>query len=319
LTREQPSYLRIVEDIRRRIAAGDLRPGDPVPSARRITQDWGVALATATRALATLNAEGLTRSVPGVATVVAPAPATGTPGRARRGDVELNRDRIVASAIGIADAEGLAQVSMRRIATDLGVATMSLYRHVAGKDELLIYMMEAVLGEELLPRQPPEGWRARLELSSRLQWKGFRRHPWLAPALSITRPQLVVNGMRHTEWALAALDSAGLGPEQAIHVHITLFGFVRGLALSLEPEAQAEQDTGLTSDEWMSTREGEFLAVLRGGEFPMMGRMFGNDFELDLDALFEFGLARLLDGLERYLPDGAAGAAGRTDPATPAT
>src|SRR5258706_11259807 len=108
LSREQPSYLRIVEDIRRRIASGDLRPGEPVPSARRITQDWGVALATATRALATLSAEGLTRSVPGVATVVAPAPSTGVAGRARRGDVELNRNRIVASAVEIADAEGLA-------------------------------------------------------------------------------------------------------------------------------------------------------------------------------------------------------------------
>jgi AcrR family transcriptional regulator len=301
LSREQPSYLRIVEDIRRRIASGDLRPGDPVPSARRITQDWGVALATATRVLATLSAEGLTRSVPGVATVVAPAPSTGSAGRARRGDVELNRDRIVASAVAIADAEGLAQVSMRRIATDLGVATMSLYRHVAGKDELLIDMMEAVLGEERLPQQPPEGWRARLELSSRVQWKGFRRHPWLAPALSITRPQIVVNGMRHTEWALAALDTAGVGTEQAMHLHFTLFGFVRGLALSLEPEAQAEQDTGLTSDEWMSTRQDEFLAVLRGGEFPQMGRLFTIDLELDLDALFEFGMARLLDGLERYL------------------
>ncbi len=301
MSREQPSYLRIVEDIRRRIASGDLRPGDPVPSARRITQDWNVALATATRALATLNAEGLTRSVPGVATVVAPAPSTGTPGRGRRGDVELSRDRIVASAVAIADTEGLAQVSMRRIATDLGVATMSLYRHVAGKEELLIYMMEAVLGEERLPQEPPEGWRARLELSSRLQWKGFRRHPWLAPSLSVTRPQIVINGMRHTEWALAALDTLALSLEQAMHVHLTLFGFVRGLALSLEPEAQAEQDTGLTSDEWMSTQQDEFLTVLRGGEFPMIGRLFTEDLELDLDALFEFGLARLLDGLERYL------------------
>ena len=302
MTREQPSYLRIVEDIRRRIGSGDLRPGDPVPSARRITQDFGVALATATRALATLSAEGLTRSVPGVATVVAPAPSTGTAGRARRGDGELSRDRIVASAIAIADTEGLAQVSMRRIATDLGAATMSLYRHVAGKDELLIHMMDTVLGEERLPQEAPEGWRARLELSSRLQWKGFRRHPWLAPALSITRPQIVVNGMRHTEWALAALDNLGLSTEQAMHMHITLFGFVRGLALSLEPEAQAEQDTGLTSEEWMSTQEKEFLAVVRGGEFPLMVRLFTEDLDLDLDALFEFGLARLLDGLERYMP-----------------
>jgi AcrR family transcriptional regulator len=304
----QPPYRRIADEIRARITDGQLRPGDQVPSARGITREWGVALATATKVLATLSAEGVTRSLPGRGTVVTgpavPArPAGGAGGTARRseGDPDLTRERIVAAAIRVADAEGLAQLSMRRIATELGAAPMSLYRHVNGKDELLVSMMDAVLGEDPLPARPPEGWRAQLELSSRIEWQAFRRHPWLAPALSMTRPQLILNGMRHTEWALRALDGLGLTMQEMLYAHTTLFSHVRGLALNLEAEAQAEQDTGLTSDEWMQTQEHGFRVIAGAGDFPLLTRLVSSDMEPDLDQLFEFGLGRLLDGLERHL------------------
>src|SRR5437868_14791381 len=98
----QPPYRRIAGEIRARIADGQLRPGDPVPSARGITREWAVALATATKVLATLNAEGATRPLPGRGTVVAdpavPAQPTGAVARAARrdeGDAELTRQRIV--------------------------------------------------------------------------------------------------------------------------------------------------------------------------------------------------------------------------------
>lgn len=304
----QPPYRRIADEIRARIADGELRPGDPVPSARGITREWGVALATATKVLATLNAEGVARSLPGRGTVVTgpaaatqPAPAAARAARRNEGDPDLTRERIVAAAIRVADAEGLAQLSMRRIATELGAAPMSLYRHVNGKDELLVSMMDSVLGEDPLPARPPRGWRTRLELSSRLEWQAFRRHPWLAPALSVTRPQLIPNGMRHTEWALRALDGLGLTIQEMMYVHTTLFSHVRGLALNLEAEAQAEQDSGLTSDEWNETQEHGFRAIAATGDFPLLSQLVDSDMELDLDRLFEFGLGRLLDGLERYL------------------
>jgi AcrR family transcriptional regulator len=304
----QPPYRRIADEIRGRIAARGLRPGDPVPSARAITREWNVALATATKVLATLNAEGVTRSLPGRGTVVAglAGPAQPTEGAARaarrnESDPDLTRERIVAAAIRVADAEGLAQLSMRRIATELGSAPMSLYRHVSGKDDLLVSMMDSVLGDDPLPARPPEGWRAQLELSSRMQWHGFRRHPWLPQALSITRPQLIPNAMRHTEWALRALDGLGLTIQEMMHVHMTLFSHVRGLALNLEAEAQAEQDSGLTSDEWMQTQEHGFRVIASTGDFPLLNRLVNSEMDLDLDQLFEFGLARLLDGLERHL------------------
>src|SRR5215469_7336387 len=98
----QPPYRRIADEIRGRIADGELQPGDPVPSARGITRKWGVALATATKVLATLNAEGVTQSQPGRGTVVVglvlPAQPAGAAARAARrneGDPDLTHDRIV--------------------------------------------------------------------------------------------------------------------------------------------------------------------------------------------------------------------------------
>src|ERR1700738_251691 len=131
-------YRRIVAEIRDRIARGELRPGDRVPSTRRITQEWGVAMATATKVIATLRDEGVVDPRPGAGTVVR-SPEPGQAPVTRKAvprEQELSRDRVVRAAIAIADAEGLAMLSMRRVATDLGVATMSLYRHVPRKDEL---------------------------------------------------------------------------------------------------------------------------------------------------------------------------------------
>jgi AcrR family transcriptional regulator len=329
MARPGPPYLRIVDDIRRRIESGELRPGDLVPSARRITQEWGVAIATATKVLAALQQEGLVKAVPGVGTVVATGTATGpatesatrsaagpaagpragepSPMVGRRrpaGDheQELTRERIVRTAIEIADAEGMAELSMRRIATELGVATMSLYRHVRNKDDLVFFMIDAAIGEEVLPAIAPEGWRARFELSSRLQWTGFRRHPWLARAMSVTRPQLAPNALRYLEWALGALEGFDLGPSDQMHVHLLLFSFVRGLAMSLESEAEAEQDSGMTSDEWMEAQEDQLAALATSDAVrTFLWTAQNSNFDLDLDTLFEFGLTRILDGLEPYL------------------
>jgi DNA-binding transcriptional regulator YhcF (GntR family) len=309
VTRMNPPYLRIVEDIRRQISTGDLRPGDRVPSARRITQQWGVAIATATKVLATLQQEGLVRVVPGVGTVVSPAGPTTPPPRTpkrrqntREPQPELSRDRIVRAAIEIADTEGMAALSMRRVATDLDAATMSLYRYVHSKDDLVLFMIDQAIGEEALPETPPEGWRARLQVTARLQWRLFRRHRWLAAAMSLTRPQLAPNALAHAEWVLRALEGFDLDPSAIMHTHVMLFSYVRGLATSLEAEAEAERDTGMTSDEWMETQEAALDAVAGSGSFATFLRIVKeSDFDFDLDTLFEFGLMRMLDGLAVYL------------------
>jgi AcrR family transcriptional regulator len=306
-----PPYLRIAEDIRARISAGRLKAGDRVPSARQITAEWGVAIATATRALAALQQQGLVRPVPGVGTVVAAKDgaakeaATVHPRRAGSSipaKGELSRRRIVRAAIDLADAEGISALSMRAVAARLDAATMSLYRYVPSKEELIFHMIDEAIGEERFPATPPEGWRAQLELEARLQWAGFRRHPWLGPVMSVTRPQPAPNALTHMEWSLRALSGLGLDPTATLHVHVTLFCYVRGLATSLESETEAELDSGMTSDEWMQAQSPTLRALAGSGAFgAFMHLVEHSDLELDLDSLFEFGLARLLDGLTVFI------------------
>lgn len=297
---------QIAAELRRRIETGELAPGDRVPSTREITRRWNVAMATATKVLTQLRHEGLVRAVPGVGTVVGPvetapsrdAPRPGaSPSRKNGADRTLTPARIVTTAIAIADAEGLASVSMRRVAGELGVATMSLYRHVTDKDDLLAQMMDTSFSQWPFPDDPPEDWRDRLELAARMLWAMFRRHPWLAWALSVTRPLPVVNAIPFTEWVLASLDGRGLDLQTMLTTHITMFNHVRGTAINIETEVEAEALSGLDAEAWMNTQEPALRAVLATGRFPTFGRLVAEDYDFDLDDLFEFGLQRILDGI----------------------
>jgi hypothetical protein len=132
-----------------------------------------------------------------------------------------------------------------------------------------------------------------------LQWAVFRRHPWLAPSMSLTRPQVSPNALRMTDYVLAAFDGTGLSLTERMWVQFVLFTFVRGLASALEPEAEAVRETGMTNDEWMDTQEPAMRTII--GDEPMthFERLVAQeDFDLDLDNLFRFGLDRLLDGVQ---------------------
>ncbi|MFI7699302.1 TetR/AcrR family transcriptional regulator C-terminal domain-containing protein [Nonomuraea sp. NPDC049480] len=293
MNRGEAPYLRIVEEIRRRITAGELAAGDKVPSTRQIMREWGVAMATAGKALGRLQDEGLARAVPGVGTVVA-----GHEGQVRGPAQDLTRQRILRAAVRIADGEGLAAVSMRRIAAELETSAMSLYRHVAGKEELVHLMADAVYGEDPPPARLPRGWRPQLELVLRQQWRIHRRHPWLAQAVSLTRPRFVRNGMAHTDRLLRAVDGLGLDAGVMLHAATSLMNFVRGTAVSLEAEQQARTETGITEDEWMRAHEAELGEVLASGVYPTLAKVVAQPgLDMDLDSIFEFGLHRHLDGL----------------------
>ncbi|MBT2385339.1 TetR/AcrR family transcriptional regulator C-terminal domain-containing protein [Streptomyces sp. ISL-11] len=302
-------YLRIAAELRDRITSGELRAGEKVPSTRQITQEWGVAMATATKVLAVLRREGLVRAVPGVGTVVeSPGGRAGPLARAprrnsaREGENALTRERVVRTAIGIADAEGAAALSMRAIAAELGVSTMALYRYVPGKDELVVLMADAAFGEDELPADAPEGWRERLEAAARLQWALYRRHPWLAKAMSFTRPLLSPNALAHMEWAMAPVERLGLDPQAMLHITVTVAGYVRGVAVNLEDEAEAEQDTGITNDQWLEAQYPAMVEIVESGRYAMYGRIMRDPgVDLTLDSMFEFGLLRLLDGLGAHI------------------
>jgi AcrR family transcriptional regulator len=298
---QAPRTGQIVAELRQRIESGELAPGSRVPSTREITRRWGVAMATATKVLTELRHLGLVRAVPGVGTVVdtgTPSRSPRTAGRPRKHAASaLTLERIVSAAVEVADDEGLAAVSMRRVATELGAATMSLYRHVADKDDLLLRMMDTAFSAWSFSQQPSGDWRNQLALAARMLWRMFRRHPWLAPALSLTRPQAVPHALPFTEWVLTALDGHGLDLSTAFTAHLTLFTYVRGTAVNLETEAEAEALTGMDNEQWMDTQEPAMRRILDTGRFPMLQQVTVSGYDFDLDTLFEFGLQRLLDGL----------------------
>ncbi|MFE6667576.1 GntR family transcriptional regulator [Streptomyces sp. NPDC057697] len=309
----EPPYLRIAAAIRRRIADGRLVAGDRVPSTRQIAREWGVALATATKALTTLRLEGLVETRPRAGTVVArtprqaaappapPSPEQG-PGQGQEAgqDQELTLERIVRAGMDIADSEGLSALSMRGVAARLGVAAMSLYRYVTGKDDLVLLMADAAYGEESYPADAPEGWRPRVELGARTLWSLYCKHPWLAQLGPISRPLPLPNLMVHGEWVLSALEGHGLDPIRLFDIHILIYSHSHGLAVHLEREAQAEAATGQSDEEWIDSRAPALRQLVESGRFPAFTRIvgaLGDGYDLRLDALFEFGLTALLDGL----------------------
>lgn len=291
------TYERIADEIRARIRSGELSAGDPVPSTRRIVAEHGVAMATASRVLDALRRDGLVEVRRGVGTVV----ATSTGPAARPAPVV---DDVVRAAMTVADAEGLGGLSMRRIATDLGIPTMSLYQHVRGREELLTRMLDAVYASAPLPDPLPDGWRARAEVCARTMWGAFQRHPWAAHVMSMTRPQVLPHGVPHTEALLAAFDripGRTFDIDTRMHLTVSVFQFVRGVGVSIEPALLARQDTGMTDEEWMDQSVPGLRAVADPRRYPHFAVATSTDIDLTLDSLFEFGLARLLEGYAVFL------------------
>jgi DNA-binding transcriptional regulator YhcF (GntR family) len=287
---ESPPYQRIAADLRRRITAGELRPGDRVPSTRVLVREFGVAMATAAKALSTLGEQGWVRAVPGSGTVVADRARAKPP---------LGRASLVRAAVTLADAEGLAALSMRRLAAAVGVGPMALYRHVPDKDELLRLMADAALGAQELPEPGPLAWRPRLELAARAQWRAYRLHPWLAPILlnSLVRPPIVTAGLRLVDWSLRALSGTGLPRRAKLQVIMTLNGWVGGLAVSNSFEVQAEQESGISGDQRLAADMALLEDHLGSGRFPDLTDAILGLEDVDLDEAFEFGLVRQLDGI----------------------
>lgn len=289
---------RIAAALREQIVSGALRPGDRVPSTRQLVRDWGVAMATASRALALLRDEGIVITRVGSGTIVRDDLGHGHP--------PLTRNRILSVAVQIADREGLEAVSMRRLAGVLKVAPMSLYRHVAGRDELEILMVRAIFSVNTLPSPMPDGWRERLETVYRLQWRMFRSHPWLAELTLVTRPPLAPEAMVHSEWTLEALSSLRLDAQTRLRTALALPALVHGLALAALHEVRAEQESRLRNDQWWATIESDASELLEGTHFPRLAELdaFGADmFGLSvLDEAFEIALANYLDGLALAAP-----------------
>lgn len=238
----------------------------------------------------------------------------GGPPRTTRGPrPALSLDRIVGQAVAIADAEGLAALSMQRLAKRLKAGTMSLYRYVPGKDELVALMLDLVVGDP--PALPGDDWRGALRTWAEGNRATFHRHPW---ALTVVISKRVM-GPNETAWAEAALRSlagTGLPLPVALEVMLAVNGYVRGaVQLEVDPAGGRAGDAAqipLISPELLrrfagADRYPTLMAAMGGPYEPESGPDGRPDdpaagWSDDTPAaLFEFGLERLLDGIAVFV------------------
>ncbi len=211
----------------------------------------------------------------------------------------LTRDDIAAAAIRVADSEGLDALSMRRLGTELDVGTMSLYHYVRTKDELLTLVMDAFMGEMLLPpgMRVPKDWRAAITLLARRSKAALERHPWV---FDITDdPPIGPNAMRHFDQTLEAVTSFSGSLADRFDLILAIDEYVFGHCLHSRNNLADDEAKSATLLAYMSE-------LFDGGDFPTLASMVD---EFGLEPLwarihaqlrdpkrFERNLSRLLDG-----------------------
>lgn len=220
------------------------------------------------------------------------------PPRLRR-PTTLTPERIAAAAVELADRTGLETVTMRRLATELGTATMSLYRHFPSREALIVAMTDTALDGIEPPGPDLAGWRARLEYEAREEWRLYRRHPWVLPAIATSRPPMGRGLLADAERILAGIARPGESPQRPLAVYLAVSGLVQGLALLPAAEAAARAASEETIEAWWRRQITELSDLLGSGAFPTLAALLGPEaVAVDFDELFEFALAALLDGLE---------------------
>lgn len=197
---------------------------------------------------------------------------------------------IVAAAIDLVEAEGLAALSMRQVASKLGVGTASLYTYLPGKAELAALMLDAVAAKGTLPHERPGDWRAKLAAWARDDWAAYRESPWILDLAAIgTLPG--PNMLRWLDSALRALEGTGLPEAEKLAVIESTDGYVRGLA------AQHRRAAGGTAASKVERRNAALRNFVDFSRYPALLRALQAGAEPYAADQFEFGLQRLLDGV----------------------
>jgi AcrR family transcriptional regulator len=227
----------------------------------------------------------------------------------------LNLERIVSAAVGVADSDGLTSLSMRRVAERLGVGAMSLYRHVQDKTELLDLMIDRVLAEVRYDEDADRagvgddgaGWRSRLERVARANRAIYERHPWLL-GLPASRPPLGPGVVAKYDAELHAVDGIGLSDVEMDLALTLVLGYARDATASLLEWRSLPERSGEADDEWWARLEPHMARVLddRYALAVRVGTAASTQYDgvHDAERAWEFGLQRILDGLESFVGRG---------------
>jgi len=216
----------------------------------------------------------------------------------------LSLERIVAAAITVAGRDGLAAVSMSRVAAELGSSPMSLYRYVAAKDELLALMFDAATGTP--PRGPDlaQGWRPGLRHWTTAVFAAYRSHPW-AVRIPISGPPITPNQTAWLEVALGYLKDSGLSEQEKLSCVLLLSGFVRNQASMVADFVEAIR-AGASPGQVAASYGRTLAGLIDPAQFPFVSAAIASgslddetppDGEPLADEL-AFGLERILDGID---------------------
>lgn len=218
----------------------------------------------------------------------------------------LTLDRIVDAGVRIADAEGIDALSMRRVAAELGVGAMSLYRYVPGKAELLELMIDRAYRMMPGPDAPRDaGWRTVLRYVARGNWRMYLAHPWLLQT-NLARPVLGPGGMAGFDYALSGLTGLDITDQERMGFITALDGYVAGCARTHVYAAQAARRTGISDEEFWTAHVPVLEKAMLSGAYPHVAALAEDTFAVPGEKLFLFGLERLLDGLEAFVGAGPA-------------
>jgi AcrR family transcriptional regulator len=210
----------------------------------------------------------------------------------------LSLDEIVRTAIAIADRSGLEAVTMRKVAEKLGFTTMSLYRHVPGKEELVEVMRDVALGEPPRPSLDA-GWRPALAQWARASMALHHRHPWMLE-MEIRRPPFGPNHLRWLDAALYILSDLGLSGEDMMSLVLVVDSYVRGTARIQVGMAREQQRAHAPAIELERVYARIFESVVTDERYPTLAKLVTAGVFAPQEPArdeFEIGLERVLDGL----------------------
>ncbi|MEU0568656.1 TetR/AcrR family transcriptional regulator C-terminal domain-containing protein [Nonomuraea sp. NPDC005983] len=208
----------------------------------------------------------------------------------------LTREAIVAAAVAIADAEGLAAVSIRRVAAELGARAMSLYTHIERKEDLLDLMADEVAAEVLVEEALPADWREATLVIARREREAVRRHPWRVDLVP-QRVSVGPNGLRHVEQSLAALDGLAVDELTKWRILAAIDDYSLGFTIRESLERAAPRTDGVNDAERAAVAEPYMRELIASGEFPRLAPMIERGVA-GFDDNYERGLNWLLDGIE---------------------
>ncbi|MFJ3669617.1 TetR/AcrR family transcriptional regulator [Streptomyces sp. NPDC090106] len=208
--------------------------------------------------------------------------------------VPLDRERIVAAAVALADEGGLEAVSLRKVAARLNAGPMRLYGYIATKEELFDLMVDEVQAE-ILPGEPAEGWREALGGIAHRTRRTALRHEWLADLLG-GRPGMGPNGLAVAEATLASLD--GLTDVDTVMRAVeTVSAYSTGAIRREIANLRAERATGLSKRDWQRARGPHMTRMLETGRFPAVSRVVHDGTDVDAETTFTTGLDWVLDAI----------------------